>query len=276
MAKTAPAVAPGRDASGPGALFVADGLHFQPTSLTEGPWDPAAQFGGAPAALLATVVEQTPSLVPLQVARLTVDLMRPVPLTPLRATSEVIREGKRIQLVQASLWAGGVEVARATGLRLRITDLGDVDLPAGEPVVPGPAQWRAEGDGTVDGRDPPGSHHAVEYLHHSPGKYMPNPTWVRLRVAVIAGQPVLPLARLAYLADLASGLGNHLGVPITGINADLSLNVVRAPDDGWLCLAGQGWTSQAGVGQVQATLSDSSGIVAGVSVVRLVDRTPAG
>ena len=261
---------------GPAALFVADGEQFLPTSLTEGPWDPAAQFGGAPAALLATLVEQTPSLVPMQIGRLTVDLMRPVPVTPLQASCDVVREGKRIQVVQASLWAGGTEMARCTALRLRITDLAGLDLPGGDAVTPEPARWRMEGDEPVAGRRPPGSQHAVEYLHEVPGPTMPNPTWVRLRVAVIAGQPAFPVARLAYLADLASGIGNHVGVPITGINADLSLNVVREPTDEWICLAGHGWTSQGGIGQVQATLSDTAGVVAGVSVVRLVDRTDAG
>jgi hypothetical protein len=39
------------------------------------------------------------------VARLTVDLMRPVPVAPLTLAVEVLREGKKIQLVSARLLA---------------------------------------------------------------------------------------------------------------------------------------------------------------------------
>jgi hypothetical protein len=100
--------------------------------------------------------------------------------------------------------------------------------------------------------------------------------WVRLRAAVIDGQPSAPVARLAYIADLASGIGNLAGLPLTGINADLALNIVRYPPGDWICLDGTGWTSPAGIGQVQATLSDTDGVLAGVSMVRLVDRAPDG
>jgi hypothetical protein len=272
---------------GGAALYVTDGEHFVPTALTAGPWDPEAQFGGAPAALLATLIDETPSLVPLQVARLTVDLLRPVPLRPLTADRAVVREGKRIQVIQASLRAGGVEVARASALRVRIADLGDIELPGPEGGAPIRAPERAgqgapagaghpDAERPLSGREPEASAHPVEYLHRPCGGFFPNPSWLRLRAAVIAGQPAAPIARLAYLADHASGFGNHRGVPLVGINADLSLNVVRYPSDGWICLSGRGWTSPAGIGQVQATLSDAAGVVAGVSMVRLVERSPAG
>ena len=45
--------------------------------------------------------------------------MRPVPLTPLRIERRTIRPGKKVQLVQGSLFADDVEVVRATLLRLR-------------------------------------------------------------------------------------------------------------------------------------------------------------
>jgi hypothetical protein len=89
---------------------VRDGSSFVPTLLTQGPWNPDHQFGGAPAALVAQFLETVPTLVPLQVARLTVDLLRPVPIRPLQLEAAVRREGKRIQVVDVSLLADGVEV----------------------------------------------------------------------------------------------------------------------------------------------------------------------
>ena len=68
----------------PAALFEPDGQLLVPTALTVGPWDPGSQHGGAPSALLARAVEAEPAPGPVRLARLTVELLRPVPLTPLR------------------------------------------------------------------------------------------------------------------------------------------------------------------------------------------------
>ena len=55
----------------------------------------------------------------MRVARLTVDLMRPVPVAPLTIETELLREGRKIQLVSVRLLAAGTEVVRATVLRVR-------------------------------------------------------------------------------------------------------------------------------------------------------------
>jgi hypothetical protein len=256
------------------ALFVADGGRFVPTRLSEGPWDPGAQFGGSPAALLATTVEDLPTLVPMQVARFTVDLLRPVPMRPLRAVGEVVREGKRIQVVSASLFAEELEVARSTALRMRLLDLGDLDLHTGEKAVELPSTPRKVNAGTFPERVPPGSRHAVEYLHEATGGYYRDPAWVRLRVQVVAGRPASPMARLAYLADLASGIGDSGRTGLRAINADLSLNVSRYPAGEWIRMTGEGWTSRAGIGQTIATMADTTGLLAHVSLARVVDPLP--
>ena len=63
-------------------VFKLDGDVAITTENAAGPWGPS-QHGGAPSALITRVAEATPSLAPMRIARLTVDLMRPVPLAPL-------------------------------------------------------------------------------------------------------------------------------------------------------------------------------------------------
>ena len=66
------------------ALFVADGDALVPTDLARGPWDPNALHGGPTSALLARAIESCPTDgVAFEVARLTVELLRPVPVEPL-------------------------------------------------------------------------------------------------------------------------------------------------------------------------------------------------
>src|SRR5881275_1884612 len=101
------------------ALFVLEGERFLPTELCRGPWSPDAQHGGPPAALLARAVERFGGGDGMQVARLTVELLRPVPLVPLALTARFARPGRKVQLVEAALRAADVEVARALALRIR-------------------------------------------------------------------------------------------------------------------------------------------------------------
>jgi hypothetical protein len=253
------------------SLFVRDGDRYVPTHYSQGPWDPGAQFGGSPAALIATLVDQTPSLVPMQIARLTTDLMRPVPLTPLVADVRVVREGKKIQVVAASLFADGLEVTRASAVRLRRAAVEGDDLPDGRFPNPLPTKPKPVDEDHFTSPDPPGSRLAMEYLFEESGGYYHDPNWMRLRMDVIAGERPRPVATLAYVADTASGIGP---VPVNRprwINADVSINVIREPVGGWLSLNGRGWIGHTGTGQVQATLCDTEGVVSTVSIIRLVD-----
>jgi hypothetical protein len=51
---------------------------YEPTRATESPWDRTAQHGGPPAALLAHVIDQTVEG-PLRIARLSIDILGPIP-----------------------------------------------------------------------------------------------------------------------------------------------------------------------------------------------------
>jgi hypothetical protein len=258
------------------ALFLPDGDRFVPTHYSQGPWDPGAQFGGAPAALLATLIDTTPSLVPMQIARLTTDLMRPVPLTPLTPELRVVREGKKIQVIEASLYADGVEVTRATALRIRRAVVEADGLPDGQIANPLPTEPRVVDEDPFTSENPPGSRLAMEYLFEGLGGYYAQPGWMRLRLDVIAGERPRPVARLAYVADTASGVGHVRAVAVSWINADVAINVIREPVSDWLSLEGRSWIGHTGSGQVQATISDIEGVVSMVSMARFVDSPADG
>src|SRR5580704_13135374 len=101
------------------AIYKVDGVTAQTSAFAGGPWDPKLQHGAAPSSLICWAVERLPSPAPMRVARLTVDLMRPVPVAPITIETEVLREGRKIQLVAIRLLAGDIEVVRATALRIR-------------------------------------------------------------------------------------------------------------------------------------------------------------
>src|SRR5258708_16824648 len=101
------------------AIYRVDGADVETSAAAGGPWDPRLQHGAAPSSLICWAIERLPAPVPMGVARLTVERLRPVPVAPMTLETEVLREGRKIQLIAARLLANGNEVVRATALRVR-------------------------------------------------------------------------------------------------------------------------------------------------------------
>jgi hypothetical protein len=247
-----------------GALFEQDGSRFLPTELARGPWTPEALHGGPPAALLARCAERVPGGDGTIVARLTVELLRPVPVSPLAVETRVLRPGRKVQLVGASLHAGDVEVARATALRIRTIDL---PLPPGiahpEPP-PGPERGVPGASAWSELIDYPAFHNqGVEHRFVAGGFDRPGPAtdWTRLRVPLLAGEETSPLARVAAVADFGNGvswvLSRNDGWQF--INPDLTIGLHRMPVGEWICLEADTAVEANGIGQAHSRLWDERG-----------------
>src|ERR1700712_5142995 len=109
------------------AIYRVDGNRAVTSADAAGPWDISMQHGSAPSALVVWAAEAIPTREPMHIARVTVDLMRPVPVAPLTIESEILREGRKIQLCAVRLSADGVVVVAATVLKIKAQAL---SLPA--------------------------------------------------------------------------------------------------------------------------------------------------
>src|SRR5437762_4321871 len=89
---------------------------FVATAAALGPWTDQALHGGPPTMLMAREIERFRSDEHMFVTRLTVELLRLVGRTRLAVRCRLVRPGRKIQLVEASLWHDEEEVARATAL----------------------------------------------------------------------------------------------------------------------------------------------------------------
>lgn len=242
------------------AVYRVDGRTATPSAFAGGPWDPRLQHGAAPASLICRTVERIPSPVPMRVARLTVDLMRPVPLAPLTIETEVLREGRKIQLVALHLLAGETEVVRASVLRIRQEPR---DLPVATPwprlATPVPEECAAAGESGLsrtpflDGlemRNARGS-------FRTPG---PAAIWFRAGRPIVEGEAISPLMRAAIAADFCNGASAELDFAHwTFINGDLSLSLAREPVGEWILLEAETWTGPDSIGIAAARLADRDG-----------------
>jgi hypothetical protein len=265
---------------GADALFVRRGDAYIATELTQGPWNPEHQHGGPVCALLATLVEAVPTLVSMRCGRLTVELMRTVPVAELEASTRIVREGKRVQLVEAVLAHDGVDVARASALRVRIGDSAEaLDLPHRPDESPPRAPVGHAGSRMEQAGLPlPGFIRALDLdqVVGGIGRGTPAISWYRLRVPVVAGEVMSPLARVAAVADFTSGTANFLPINRwSSINADVTLNMLRPAVGEWIAVDAIAHVAGDGIGHSRASLYDVEGFVGSGATTQIVDEVAA-
>jgi hypothetical protein len=224
-----------------------------------GPWDPRMQHGSAPSALATWAAERLPTSAPMRIARVTVDLMRPVPLAPLTIETEVLREGRKIQLCAVRLRADGALVAGATVLKIRQQAL---SLPEGiEDVavdLPSPQQSITE-DG-VAASSPFAGLMSIRAARGRFGRAGAGAVWFRIDRPLIEGFAVSQAMRAVIAADFSNGTASVLDFRHwTWINADLTVSFAREPVGEWILVDGDASIGPEGAGLAMARLADERG-----------------
>lgn len=243
------------------ALYEQDGDLLVPSPITAGPWAKDAQHGGAVAAILARTIETVPSPLPVQVVRLTVELLRPVPIRPLRAEAVVVRPGKKVQLVDVRLAADGVDVAMARALRIRSQS---VEVPAQPPErasLHAPPESATPIDRSAE-RVPYAEAFDLRFVKGAWEELGPVTMWTRLRSAVVAGEDPTALQRTCAAADFGNGVSRILDFDThVFINPDLTVSFSRVPVGEWIGFDVVSRLSGDGYGQAESLIFDPSGPV---------------
>jgi hypothetical protein len=254
------------------SVFVQVGDRFRATEIARGPWDPGALHGGAPAALLVREFERCEPNPELALARITYEFMRPVPLGELSIRVEVVRPGRRVQLLEATIRdQAGTEVTRARALRVRPSALGEPL--ADPPPFPGPDAGRA--DDWRRGALPTFPADAVEIRFVEGAFYEPGPAtaWFRLRHPVVAGEPASPMQSVAAAGDFGNGISSVLSwSEHVFINADLTLYIEREPRGEWIALQSQTRVTTGSVAVAESVLWDKWGRIGRATQALLVSR----
>ncbi len=241
-----------------------DGTLFA-MELARGPWDPGAQHGGAPAAIIVRALERAAGSSALAPARITFELRRPVPLGELHVDTELVRPGKRVQLLDASMRTpDGTEVVSARSLWIAKAG---VDSGRVEQAPPGPETAKPIGFvGRMGGdlKQPlfPRDAMEIRFVSGSFQEVGPAIAWFRLQVPLVAGEEPSPLQRLAAAADFPNGIATTLAWrDYVFINPELTIYIEREPVGEWICLDARMSTVSDGVGLSEAVLYDTRGRV---------------
>ncbi|GAA5117378.1 thioesterase family protein [Pseudonocardia adelaidensis] len=236
-----------------------DGARFHATTSTAGPWFPDAQHVGPPSALLTRALERLPDGPGVQLARITVEVLGPVPTGEVQVAAAVERPGRSVELVAAEMSAGGRTVLRARAWRVTAGDTEAVAAGAADPLPPPAAATlqTAWAEGWL-----PGFIDAVEWrwVAGGPPGTGPGTAWLRQRVPLVEGEKPTPVQRLMVAADCANGVGAPLDLrEWLFVNTELTVHLHRPPLGEWIGVGATTVLGPSGAGTVSALLYDEQG-----------------
>ncbi len=232
---------------------------YTATEACAGPWFADAQHIGPPSALLVRELEHGAPRPDLQLARITVEVLGPVPLGEVTVTTSVSRPGRTIELVGAEMSAGGRAVARAQAWRLAAAPTGEVAGGAATlPALPPPVPW-ARAPGWL-----PGYLDHVEWRFLRGGFELPGDgqAWARPRLPVVDGEQPSGAQLVAAVADAANGIGSRIDMTRwLFVNTEITIYLHRAPVGEWVGVDAHSVIGPTGLGTVSAELFDTGGQV---------------
>ena len=247
-----------------------DGV-FSPSIHTGSPWSMTTQHGGPINALLMYGVESAALGTPKRVARLSVDILRPVPREPLRLTTRILREGRRLAVVDAALEreSDGMPVAVARAQLLLDREDHEPLFPhAAAPIPPLGVADRADLISEARRREgPPGFHLNIEMRH---GADKSGPTgWFTWSGELITDLTTSPAQRCAAICDLATIVSGRMRLSKSAgwdnkirfemLNTDTIIHFLRPPTGAWFAFHAPSIIDERGAGITQAPLYDENG-----------------
>lgn len=250
----------------PAAAYTAIDAHrFRASALTRGPWQPEHQHAGPPTALVCRAIEQAAATHGLShVARLTANLLRPVPLGELLIEVMTDYVGRNAGHFSAHLMAGDKDVARFTALVQRDVD---VALPDGLPGHPLPSLAPSPEQSPLVQFPFAGRHVGYSDLvstRSARGGIFQGPCaiWFRLNHPLLEGESPSPYQRVLVAADSGNGISAVLDLAThTFVNSDLTVHLLRRPVGEWIALDARTALGAGGSGLAESALYDTQGLI---------------
>ena len=229
-----------------------------PQQLSQSPWNPNHQSGVAVAGLMAHSIETHPLQARLDISRLTLSLLCPVPMKEVEIKCQTIREGSRIAMVEAQLLANGKVCAHALGLKARSAQTPASDLPIGDfpPYKLAPERPLRKRDINRSGLE-------VRLISGGLAELGPGKAWLSPKAPIASDVPMSPVALAAMAADYSGAIGSILDCRVWSFaNLDLSIHFVRPPSELQTLVDAE--TQSAGNGHAigNSRLFDSHGLFA--------------
>ncbi len=207
---------------------------------------------------------------------MTFEILRPVPIGPVRVEAELVRPGRSVQMIEATLSGEAGELVKARAWRIRS---GEIEIPDAVAATPAPPPGPETGDQPefFETAQAVGYHTAMEWRSVKGGFREPGPAtvWMRMGCRLVAGEEPTPLQRTLVAADVGNGISAVLDWRrYLFINVDLSVHLERMPEGEWVCVDAVTLPQRSGIGTAESVLSDERGRIGRAAQALLIaDRT---
>jgi len=242
----------------PDAFYVRRDEHrFISTAHSQGAWQPGEQhLAPASGLLLAEVERRLPN--DKLVSRASFDVLGVIQSGEFTIDVQVIRPGRTIELVEASMRHGERTSIRARIWRLASTDTKRVrGLEWG--ALPAPGDMQALTMSAIWDGGFVASLEARRAADARPGR---GRSWIRTRYPLVAGEADPPVAGFLKLVDTANGLAvRERPGDVFFANVDLTVHFLRQPEAGWVGFDTRVSFGPSGLGETFSVLSDIQGPV---------------
>lgn len=243
---------------------------LSPTADAGSGWGSATMRGMAVGGALARAVERSVTELgrsDLTPVRWTLDLFRGAHLVESVARTRIVREGRRLCLVEADLSQAGRAVARGTALFLATgeTPEGVVWSPAHDHLfMPPPELAPADEESRFYYSEGMGWHRDGS-VHRSA---MRKQSWHQ-PVSIVKDEVASPFQWVASVADAANVVVNWGDSGLEYINADVTLNIARLPHGDEVGLSVIDRVDHGGIAVGVATVFDRLGALGSITVSAL-------
>jgi hypothetical protein len=229
---------------------------------TRGPWSNEHQHAGPPSALLARAIARAePNAPAMFVARMTLELLKPVPIAaPLEIDIDVLSTGRTVDRIAAVLRSGDETLIVAVGLRMRVREIAVPILTHDDLAGLRPLEQARPFEFPFF-QHQRGYHTAME-IRIAAGEFGRGDmaAWIRPRIPLLVDEPTDALQRVMICADAGHGVGTGLDTREFGfVNPDLSVHLHRLPVDEWICMDARTFTEPLGIGLCRTRLLDRRG-----------------
>lgn len=231
--------------------------HYQCQIHCQGAWNPHEQHMAPAGGILAHELAHFNPRPELRIGRMSYDILGLIPFGEFSIQTQVIRGGKTIELLEATMLANGRAciVARAWRMQTQntqsIAGLEDafVTPPEQLPVWDGMKCW------------PGGYIQSIQARADATRRAGRGIVWLNTQVDMVEGEKTLDFVKLMGLIDTANGVvprvepGQGWAFP----NLDLQVHLYREPQGQWLGLQATQQYGSDGIGLTSSVLHDELG-----------------
>ena len=252
-----------------------DDGYFVGGDAARGPWSSEHCHAGPVSGLLARAAERL--VEDKQLTRLSVDILRAVPLNGIRIEASIKKSGRTLATVEARAYdrenrvcCVGNTVHMATG-NLEHAATVSVSRPHFSEATPGPFPMAKRAHSL------PSFGMGCEIAYPPGENENPGPTTVWLKtLPLVGGEKTSPFQSLCPIGDCGNAFSRNADPDVVSfMNLDLTIHLFRPPESRWLASRAESYWEPSGIGLSRALLFDKKGAV-GQATQSLLLRSQAG